>query len=719
MEAWRAGGRRLGRCLGGLVLAVAWALAAPLAAAGQGAWAPTGPDGGVVTGLAADPGSRSTLYASTQFGGVFKSTNGGATWAPASSGLDTNGLATIAVSPRGTLLAAAVSGIFRSLDHAASWHRVTLRRQFVEATQFAFDPFSPLLVYAAGSTSGAYKSADGGATWARIGAGLGTPPGASSPPLVQTLAAGPRRGLLLAGSDYGLYRSADGGATWRQVFGTACAAQALLWDPVRPLRAYAGCAKTLISSGSGSQIVVTNDGGLTWQALSGPFGKQGVFSLLAVPHSRLLFAGTDEGIYQSHDSGAHWTPLAAFAATAIPAPAGAAAVAVGALALASTPSPVIYAGSGLSRVGSQAPGAGVWTSSDLGTAWAASSAGLSATAVQAMAIDYGGGPANNVKLYAGTALGVYRSRNGGAAWRKINSGLTDPNVTALAVWSPSTLPPGPPPPGPAALYAVSSFNLLAVSLDAGNSWTERAPLPTFGNTFDPHPVTSVAVDPLDAMHILVGAGNAVYQSRDAGVTWDSKSVLPPSGSAYFVTAIAYAPSQPATVYAVATWQAPFGVIPANGIYQSLDGGTTWAASGQNELSFQSVAIDPVNAGTVYVGGSGAVYLSGDGGATWTSQDFPTAGAFTGLLLVGGPSTYFLIASLDQPVTFNGPNVGLTGPPVWARITSTPGTWGVLGTGLPVLLPTGVSSLVYDPLRFRLYAGTKGAGVWSLELVPPP
>src|SRR5260370_8728649 len=99
MERWRAAsgrlggrcgrglGRRLdrspGRRLLGLVLAVAWALAAPLAAAGQGAWAPAGPDGRVVTGLAAHPGSRSPLYPSTQPWGVFKSTARAPPWAPA------------------------------------------------------------------------------------------------------------------------------------------------------------------------------------------------------------------------------------------------------------------------------------------------------------------------------------------------------------------------------------------------------------------------------------------------------------------------------------------------------------------------------------------------------------------------------------------------------------------------------------------------------------
>ena len=46
-----------------------------------------GPPGGEVNALAIDPSNPATLYAGTERGGVFKSTNGGSSWTAVNSGL--------------------------------------------------------------------------------------------------------------------------------------------------------------------------------------------------------------------------------------------------------------------------------------------------------------------------------------------------------------------------------------------------------------------------------------------------------------------------------------------------------------------------------------------------------------------------------------------------------------------------------------------------------
>src|SRR6185369_9440922 len=46
-----------------------------------------GPYGGDVTAVAVDPTDSQSVYAGTLFGGVFKSTNGGADWTAVNSGL--------------------------------------------------------------------------------------------------------------------------------------------------------------------------------------------------------------------------------------------------------------------------------------------------------------------------------------------------------------------------------------------------------------------------------------------------------------------------------------------------------------------------------------------------------------------------------------------------------------------------------------------------------
>ena len=85
---------------------------------------------GSVSRIAVDPATPSTVYAGTnQYSGaagatgVFKSTDGGASWAMANSGLvDLRilGLA-IDVSSPSTLFVATASGVFKSADSAGSW----------------------------------------------------------------------------------------------------------------------------------------------------------------------------------------------------------------------------------------------------------------------------------------------------------------------------------------------------------------------------------------------------------------------------------------------------------------------------------------------------------------------------------------------------------------------------------------------------------------------
>jgi photosystem II stability/assembly factor-like uncharacterized protein len=74
-------------------------------------------------------------------------------------------------------------------------------------------------------------------------------------------------------------------------------------------------------------------------------------------------------------------------------------------------------------------GAGVWT---------AVNTGLTASRVQALAID----PLTPTTLYAGTQDGgVFKSTDGGEAWSGINTGLTATDVRALAIdpLTPTTL----------------------------------------------------------------------------------------------------------------------------------------------------------------------------------------------------------------------------------------------------------------------------------------
>src|SRR5690242_16416758 len=58
-----------------------------LAAPSRADWVNQGPEGGKVGALAVDPTTPSTVYAGTDGGRLFKTTNGAASWTPTNTGL--------------------------------------------------------------------------------------------------------------------------------------------------------------------------------------------------------------------------------------------------------------------------------------------------------------------------------------------------------------------------------------------------------------------------------------------------------------------------------------------------------------------------------------------------------------------------------------------------------------------------------------------------------
>jgi hypothetical protein len=74
--------------------ALLWASGASLVHAGNNVWTSLGPEGAIVTALAVDPSTPTTLYAGIG-GGVFKSTDGGRSWSAANTGLTTTFIPTL------------------------------------------------------------------------------------------------------------------------------------------------------------------------------------------------------------------------------------------------------------------------------------------------------------------------------------------------------------------------------------------------------------------------------------------------------------------------------------------------------------------------------------------------------------------------------------------------------------------------------------------------
>ncbi|MGQ0704478.1 MAG: VPS10 domain-containing protein [Gemmatimonadales bacterium] len=226
--------------------------------------------------------------------GVYRSTDAGRTWKKI--GLDeTRHISRIVVHPKnpdivlvaaqGALYASSKQrGIFKSTDGGATWKNTLFVDEKTGAVELAMDATNPRILYAAmwehgrlpwkvisgGPGSGLYKSTDGGDTWEKLTKGL--------PEKMGKMAIAPSRSnpdkvyALIESDSYsdarGLYVSTDRGASWSQMTSEPRLVQRawyyieLFVDPKDENRIYVLSAPALRS----------NDGGKTWETLSGVHG---------------------------------------------------------------------------------------------------------------------------------------------------------------------------------------------------------------------------------------------------------------------------------------------------------------------------------------------------------------------------------------------------------------------------------------------------------------
>ena len=86
-------------------------------------WSSNGPDRAFIRSLAIDPLNPATIYAGTQGRGIFKSTDSGGSWAKCN--LTAADVFSLAIDPKTpTTLYAGGSGVFKSTDGCASWNAI-------------------------------------------------------------------------------------------------------------------------------------------------------------------------------------------------------------------------------------------------------------------------------------------------------------------------------------------------------------------------------------------------------------------------------------------------------------------------------------------------------------------------------------------------------------------------------------------------------------------
>lgn len=193
---------------------------------------------------------------------------------------------------------------------------------------------------------------------------------------------------------------------------------------------------------------------------------------------------------------------------------------------------------------------------------------------------------------------MYFSRDGGATWTAINSGI---RVQLGSVDGIGTIAIDPT--NSQVLYA-TSYAFVYKSANGGSIWTKAGPT-LVGNAMQ---MNALVVGPDSSVYVAVldntaGVGNTgIYKSADGGSSWSKL----PLGVTTAIWSLATNPSKPFTVYAGTN----------SGVYESLGGGSTWALANSNlpadkvtDTTVSALAYLPYN-GKLY---SGTVYISENGG----------------------------------------------------------------------------------------------------------
>jgi len=275
-------------------------------------------------------------------------------------------------------------------------------------------------------------------------------------------------------------------------------------------------------------------------------------------------------------------------------------------------------------------------------------------------------PSDSRVIYAATGTpgtpGLYRSGDGGTTWQALALGSGAPRIA----------------PRRFVVDPANPRHLVAGLYDAGTPDAEEAPEERFAG---------------------------VFESADGGLSWApaSRGLPRPAGRAVLVRRLAFGPHDPADLFA-ATYQ---------GLYVRRHGDPVWRLLAFPGVGVEEVAVDPSATGHLLAGINDfpGVFQSTDGGRTWAAAQTPNFGPMDLMVFDRArPSRVYGFFLLGLELYRSDDGGGS-----WRRTASNPPLPG----GTPVTaraLAAGADGVLYSANGSGVYASTDG-DTWSPAIAP--
>lgn len=644
---------------------------------------PTGGDAGRVNHLRIDPTNPSILYACCPSGGLWKSTNGGTSWATNTDHLLGIGTSDIAIDPTNNQVLYLATG----------------------------DGDGILGGYTTPSTIGVLKSTDGGLTWNQTGLHYTLQASGPSYYTVNELAINPSNpNILLAAASFGLYYTSDGGITWISVTGGSF--KSVAFEPGNPKVAYATTAN--------GGYYRSSDGGVNFSSVTLPSssgsGRMQVGVTPAGPNYVYVFADNASnnaffGIWQSKDTGKTFTLMSTTPnvlgfnkGTGSDATQG-----QGWYTLSMDISPV-------SATTLIVGGVNVWTSTNGGSSWTKLSSWTNNPYVHADIHSLTYLPGSGSTFYAACDGGVFKTTNTGSSWTDLSNGLeiaeqygiglsassstewitgwqdNGTNLANAGAWTEVMGGDGMTAfidnTSNSYMYGEQYDGTFNMSSNGGATWNQI----TNGLTETGGWNTPWCQDPKSSSTLFAGLSN-VWKSTNRGTSWSKISTFGSGTST--LAAIAVAPSNDQYIYTAYT----------GSMYGTTNGGGTWTnITGTLPGNISNITVDPTNPLHVFATISGfstgiKVYESTNAGTTWVNISNGLPNLPANCLAYQGNGINAMYVGTDMGVYYRD-------------TTTTAGTWVNYSTDLPNVIVSDLK--IYAPGNI-LRAATYGRGTWQIAL----